>query len=589
MRALALRRLIFLIAGFCVAITPALAQKTLRLTMNAAESTFDPAAADDVPSGDIIRLIFDPPLDYDYTARPVKLKPSTLVEMPTVSADGRVYTLHVKPGIYFDDDPAFGGKRRELVAADYVYAVKRLIDPKVASPNYYLVEKKIVGAGPVRADAEKSGRFDYDREIPGLKTLDRYRWQITFEKPEFEFIYNFADRSFSALAHEVIEKYKDERNRVRENPIGTGAFRLVKSEWKRANRIVLERNPTYREGRVPLADGSLSEKRAPLVDRIVYDVIEEPLAMVLAFQKGQLDRLDVPRSMTERLFDGEKLRADIAKQGIRHARLLEPILAFSYFNMDDPVVGGYTLEKNALRRAILLGYDSERERTAFWKAQAVRAQQLVPPGLSGHSSTLKLRPPYDPALARALLDRFNYKDCDGDGYREAPGCKPLTLTRSSVTDSRERDRDEIWKKSMDAIGVRVEFFKQKWPDLIEMSRTGKLQSWGWSWIAGSPSGDGFVSLLVSRNIDAINDMRFNLPEYDRIYELAQSTPLGPERDALYATLSKIAAANSVLDFGFHLYSNDVTQPWLVNYVRHPFWRTPWKYVDIDEAKRGAAQ
>jgi ABC-type transport system substrate-binding protein len=104
-----------------LACTSALAQsavKSLRLAMSAAESTFDPAAIDDVPSNDVARLIFDPPLEFEFHARPIKLKPATLDALPTVSADGRSYTMSVKPGIYFSDDPAFGGKKRELTAAD---------------------------------------------------------------------------------------------------------------------------------------------------------------------------------------------------------------------------------------------------------------------------------------------------------------------------------------------------------------------------------------------------------------------------------------------------------------------------------------
>jgi oligopeptide transport system substrate-binding protein len=561
------------------------AKKTLRLSFAAAESTFDPAASDDVPSSDIIRLIFDPPLEYDYHARPVKLRPATLAALPEVSADGRTFSLNVKPGIYFADDAVFGGKKRELVAADYVYSMKRLLDPKVASPNYYLLENKIIGVKPIREAAEKSGKFDYDREISGLKALDRYRFQIVFEKPQFEFLYDLTASAFSAVAREVVEKYRDERNRVREFPVGTNAYQLAKDEWKRSSRIVLTKNPNYREEFAPLADGKLSKQRTPIAERIEIGVIEEALPRVLAFQSGETDVLAVPLSMHDRMFDGVKLKAEYSAKGIRHTRTLEPILNFSYFNMDDPVVGGTSLEKNALRRAIVMGFDYRRELEVVFKGQAEIAQQLIPPTQSGYSPALKLRPPYDPELARALLDRFNYKDCDGDGFREAPGCKPLTYTRSSTPESRSRDQDEIWKKSMDAIGIRIEFFKQKWPDLIEMSRTGKLQSWGWSWIAGGPSGDGYASLLVSRNINAINDMRFQNAQYDQLYDLTQSKPLGPEREKLYAAMSKIAAANTVLDFGYHTYANEVSQPWLVNYVRHPFWRTPWKFVDIDASKR----
>ncbi len=576
------------VCAFALCATCAYAQsatKTLRLAFAAAESTFDPAAIDDIPSSDIARLIFDPPLEYDYHARPIKLKPATLAKMPEISADGKTYLLSVKPGIYFADDPAFGGKKRELTAADYVYSIKRLADPKIASPNYYLIENKIVGLNAVREAADKAGKFDYDREVPGLKALDRYRFQIVFEKPQYEFTYDLNAVSFSAVAREVIERYRDERGRVRENPVGTNAYKLAKDEWKRSSRIVLVSNPSYREEFLPLADGSVSTQRVPAIDRIEVSVIEEALPRMLAFQSGEIDVMGVPLSMHDRMFDGVKLKPEFAAKGIRHTRALEPILVFNYFNMSDPVVGGTSLEKNALRRAILMGFDHRRELEIVFKNQAEFAQQLVPPTQIGHSPKLKLRPPHDPALARALLDRFEYKDCDGDGYREAPGCKPLTFTRSSPPDSRSRDQDEIWKKSMDAIGIRVEFFKQKWPDLIEMSRTGKLQSWGWSWIASGPGGDGYTSLLVSRNINAINDMQFKNVEYDRLYDRAQALPPGPERDQLYAAMSTIAAAHTVLDFCYHTYANEVAQPWLTNRVRHPFWRTPWKFVDIDPSKR----
>ncbi|MGL5005138.1 MAG: ABC transporter substrate-binding protein, partial [Casimicrobium sp.] len=377
------------------------AQKTLRLVVNAAESTFDPAASDDAPSNDIIRVMFDPPLEYDYLARPVKLRPATLTTLPDVSSDGRTFTFNVKSGIYFSDDPAFGGKRRELRAEDYVYSIKRLIDPKIASPNYFLVENKIVGVKPVREAAEKSGKFDYDREIPGLKTLDRYRFQIVFEKPQYEFLYDLASPPFAAVAREVVEKYADERGRVRENPVGTNAFKLAKSEWKRSSRVVLVKNENYREEFMPLADGSASKLRVPQIDRIEVAVIEESLPRVLGFQSGEIDVLQVPLSMHDRLFDGVKLKSEYASKNIRHTRTLEPILAFNYFNMSDPVVGGTSLEKNALRRAILMGYDYRREIEAVYKNQVEVAQQLIPPTQSGHSPQLALRPPYDPELARA--------------------------------------------------------------------------------------------------------------------------------------------------------------------------------------------
>ena len=312
-------------------LTPVPSAKTLHIAFTAAETTFDPAASDDIPSSDIIRMIFDPPLEYDYHARPVKLRPATLVALPDVSADGKTFTLNVKPGIYFQDDPAFAGKKRELVAADYVYSIKRLMDPKIASPHYYVVENKIVGAKPVRIAAEKSGRFDYDAEISGLKALDRYRLQIVFETPQFEFVYDLAASTFSAVAREVIEKYRDERGRVREHPVGTNAYQLIPSEWKRSSRIVLGKNPAYREETMPLAAGATSTLRVPQIDRIEVSILEESLPRVLAFQSGELEQVDVPRDLHERMFNGNVLKPEFAAKGIRHTRFMEPLLAFQYF------------------------------------------------------------------------------------------------------------------------------------------------------------------------------------------------------------------------------------------------------------------
>src|SRR5437868_3613979 len=111
------------------------AQKVLRVAFLITETNFDPAAVSDLYSNNIIEEIFDAPLTYDFLARPAKLKPQTLEAMPDVTDNGRTYTLRLKKGIYFADDPVFKGRKRELVARDYEYAFKRIMDPAVRSPN----------------------------------------------------------------------------------------------------------------------------------------------------------------------------------------------------------------------------------------------------------------------------------------------------------------------------------------------------------------------------------------------------------------------------------------------------------------------
>src|SRR6185369_14675747 len=191
-------------------------------------------------SFEVCHAIFDPLYTYDYFARPVRLIPNTAEGMPQVSDGGRTYTVKVKPGIYFADDPAFGGKRRELTADDYVYTLKRVFDPKVRSYWLYIFEKQLVGLEPVLAEARRTGTLDYDAKIEGLQALDRYTLRVRFVEPNYGFREWLTFDAFGAVAREVVDKYKDESNRVMDHPVGTGPYRLA--QWTRGQKIVLDAN-----------------------------------------------------------------------------------------------------------------------------------------------------------------------------------------------------------------------------------------------------------------------------------------------------------------------------------------------------------
>ena len=158
-------------------------QKVLRYAFRVAETSFDPATVSDSYSVIALSAIFDTPLRYDYLARPVRMVPNTLAAMPEVSADFRTFTLRVKPGIYFADHEVFGGKKRELVAADYVYSIKRLFDPKLRSPSLGEIESYLVGAAALQKRAQATGKVDYDTPLEGLRALDRYTFQVKLVEP----------------------------------------------------------------------------------------------------------------------------------------------------------------------------------------------------------------------------------------------------------------------------------------------------------------------------------------------------------------------------------------------------------------------
>ncbi|MDQ3188128.1 MAG: ABC transporter substrate-binding protein, partial [Pseudomonadota bacterium] len=213
-------------------------QKVFRWAFNAAETGFDPAQISDLYSNYVVANIFEAPLQYDFLARPAVLKPRTAAAMPEISSDFRTMTVRIRSGIFFQEDAAFNGKRRELVAADYVYQLKRVADPRWKSPLWPTVESaKVLGLAELRKEAQPSRSFDYDREIDGARVLDRFTFQIRLAEPSPRFYENLSDaRVFGAVAREVVEAYP---NDIMGHPVGTGPFRLA--QWKRSSRIVLER------------------------------------------------------------------------------------------------------------------------------------------------------------------------------------------------------------------------------------------------------------------------------------------------------------------------------------------------------------
>src|SRR5258708_7088982 len=143
-------------------------RKVIREAYPSAEKGFDCVRESDEFTGTLCDHIFDSLLQYDHLARPIRLQPRAAAALPEISADGRTYTIRIKPGIYFAPDPAFGGKRRELTAQDYVYSLKRIFDPTVRAQWLFLLEGKIAGAEKLQEEAKRTNRFDYDKPIEGL-------------------------------------------------------------------------------------------------------------------------------------------------------------------------------------------------------------------------------------------------------------------------------------------------------------------------------------------------------------------------------------------------------------------------------------
>jgi ABC-type transport system substrate-binding protein len=569
--------------------------KTLRVAFASPETTFDPPQTNsDQNTSTVIAHILEAPLTYDYLARPVRLLPATAAALPEVSADGRVFTVRLQPGIFFADDPAFKGRPRELVAQDHVYAIKRFYDPRWNSSDLYLFESlKLPGLSELRERAVKTRKpFDYDTEVEGARALDRYTLRITLGQPDPRFIWRLADPVImGAVAREVVERYGDD---IGAHPVGTGAFRL--KGWRRGSRIELERSPTHRGTRYegtpadePLAQSiakRLAGRTLPLVDRVVCDVVEEEQPRWLSFLDGSYDWLLVPGTFRQLAAPRGRLAPYLAKRGIQLQTQLQPDITMNFFFMEHPLVGGYTPEKVALRRAIGLAFDSDAYVQHVMGGYGIRAQSTVPPHTSGYDPAYRSEmSEHDPARARALLDLYGYIDRDGDGWREQPDGTPLVLSIACTSSQRERRANELWKRALDAVGLRVVFDISTWPELLKKSRAGTLMIWGYSWSAGSPDGAFFLGIAYGPNASESNDPRFALPAFDRLFERQRALPDGPERDEVMRQAKNLLVA--YMPFKVHLHNRlpDLVQPWTQGYWRHPFMRDIWRFVETESRDR----
>jgi len=576
--------------------------KVLHYSFRVAETGFDPAQISDLYSRTITANIFDAPLQYEFLARPFRYRANTLVALPEISADFKTFTFRVKPGIYFADDPAFGGKKRELVAADYVYSWKRHYDPRWKSPNLYILENaKIIGLSELRQEGIAAKKpFDYGREVEGLRALDKYTFQVKTSEANPRLLLELTDGSvWGAVAREVVDLYGD---KIMEHPVGTGPFRL--GAWRRASKIVLEKNPGFRDqfydeeapADDPLAQAAVAKlkgRKLPMVDRVEIDIVEENQPRWLAFLKGDHDILwEVPSEYAEIAMPNNQLAPNLKKQHISMVRYPRADVVVTYFNMEDPAIGGYTPDKVALRRAISLAVDLDKEIRVVRKSQAVPSQGPVAPSTWGYEPTIKTEmSDYDPARAKALLDMYGYVDRDGDGWRDLPDGRPLVLEYSTQSDQSSRQLTELWKKNMDAIGIRLVTKISKWPENLKQATAGKLMMWGVGWSAGAPDGDTFLSMGDGGSKGSSNKSRFDLPAYNVAYNTQKRLPNGPERQSAMNEAQRLMVAYVPYKLHAHRIYTDFSQPWVIGYHRNVFVREFWKWVDVDtemQQKRGKA-
>ena len=540
--------------------------------------TLDPHQLQDTYSRDVASTIFEGMFEWSYLDRPPVPVPRTAQARPEVSADGRTWTVRIRPGIFFTDDPAFGGKPRELTAQDYVFSIKRTLDPNLRGGGDPVATDLIVGMrAPVDAARKAGARFDYDAPVEGLRAPDRFTLQLRFAAANYPVASSLL--MTQAVAREVVEAARGD---IQARVVGTGPYRLA--EWQRGSRVVLEANPGYRALAFPESTDpahadvvrTMRGKKLPAIGRVVLSVIEEQPVRVLEFDRGKLDVVDLRGEAVAPLLKNGELRPELAARGIRRVPYVSNSSRALYVNMEDPVLGGMTRERIALRRAISMAIDVDTLIRVVYHGQGIASNQVMPPGLAGFDPDWPKRE-NDPVLAGRLLDRMGYGRRDAQGYRMTPDGKPLTVVLTIFTGTVWREIQTLLRRNLDALGVRIEFREMPPQDLFKTSAQGKFM---FNIHGRSATPDGLLYLsFYGPTPPELNESRFRVPQYDR----AMQAFLRADNDA-----DRLREARTMIAI-VHYYAplmplvvdvrNAFVQPWLQGYVPSPF-AAYVQYLDI---------
>jgi ABC-type transport system substrate-binding protein len=541
----------------------------LRLISPQKVAGFDPIQASDMYSNNEIGKVYEGLYEFHPFKRPYELMPNLAEAMPSVSKDGLTYTIKIKPGVMFQDSPAFPeGKGRQMTAHDFVYSWKRLADPKHMAKGWWVFDGKIKGLNEWREKYASAETVNYNDEVEGVKAVDDFTLQVTLVKPYPQFLYATAMPYTFVVAKEVVEHFGKE---FLNHPVGTGPFILPRFE--QTNTIVYTKNPTFRVKPFPSDDPAKKDLRVPLVDKIYVEIIPESQPKWLSFQKARVDMLEIPKDNFDQAVVSGGLAPELKEKGIDLISATMLDVTFYAFNNEDPLFKN----NKKLRQAMSLAYNREESNKLFYNGMSRIAQGVIPPGLGGYDPDFK-NPyvQYDVEKAKKLLAEA--------GYPEGKGLPEITVQTTAETISRQML--EFFAKCMSDIGIKIKVGTNSWPELVNKVTKKQHQMYTMAWGADYTDAENFLALLYCPNAaPGSNGSNYCNPKFDKMFEKATIMQDGPERNKLYAEMNAFVAEETPWMFGFHRTRFFLTHAWLENFSYMEFTHSQFQYLGVNLEKK----
>jgi len=629
--------------------------------------------------------IYEPPYGYHYLLRPYTLVPKTAVEIAApryLDKDGRtlpsdapgeqvaesVYDVRIKPGILYQPHPAFardaqGRYRyhsentlsaaalaerrspwdfehqgtRQLVAEDYVYALKRHATTRITTPIYGIFSEYVLGLkdyGPLIKAEDAKLRAGLDPASPDKPFLDFRRWplagasapdshtlriRIAGKYPQWKY---WMTLTFMAPVPWEADAFYAQPGLAARGltldvwPVGTGPYMM--KEYVQDRRHVLVRNPNYRGEPYPCEGmpedgpaGLLADcgKKTPFIDRMIFTIEKESVPLKAKFRQGwydvpEIERTDHGVEYLVDMDDSESVRREYTAKGFKLPKVVDLSSWYLGFNMLDPVVGrGDTPERQAknrkLRQALSIAIDWEEFTRIFPKKGGETAMGPLPAGLFGsrHGTTagvnavthrvqgdeIRRRPVDD---ARQLLAQAGYPD-----GRDAQSGRPLVLNYDFYGQpTPERKAEFDWMTRQFAkLGIQLEIRATDNNQFQDKVRKGKHQIYWSGWLADYPDAENFLFLLYGPNgktrADGENTSNYENPEYDRLFAQARLLEDGPAKQVLIDRMVSLLQDDAPWAFGYFPFASGAFQSWVQNGKPAILIRDMGRYYRLDVPER----
>ena len=665
------------------------AEDTYFSSFSTPPTKLDPATAYYVHEGQLIDQIYEPLFTYHYLKRPYELIPNTAEALPVAEYYGHdgarlqagdpapadvarvVYTVKLKRDILFQDHPCFalddrGTPRyadvtpsdirgfeypsefehqgsRELTAHDYALQVRRLADPRLASPVFSVVSRYITGMAELNAsystmiDDERARRreavgaaysqeldekanpirLDYGApEFPGMVVVDSHTLRIELKRKYPQILFWMCMHFFGPVPQEALDFYAqpamiDRQFTLNRCPVGTGPYFM--DTFRPNEVIVLSRNPNFHADVYP-SEGAPGDEEAgllvdagkalPFIDRQVLRLEKEAIPNWNKFLQGYIDASAIANDVFDQAVivsagEGSSLSPMMIERGIELLTDVDPTLWYTAFNMLDDVVGGYTEERAKLRQAISIVLDYNEFLEIFRNGRGVLSQGPVPPGIFGYrdgeAGTNPFVDAWDPVRqrhirrpveeARRLIAEAGYPGGRG------PDGQPLTLNydHSAGMDPSFRSYFDWVRNRLDLIGVRL---KDQGTDLSRFRQKRKQGNWQVSsggWLADYPDPENFLFLFYGPNgkveHNGVNMVNYANETYDELFLKMESMANSPRRQELIDELMGIVQHDAPAVWQYHPVSYILRHRWYRNVKPHAMSYNTMKYRRIDSARR----